>query len=148
MTTLTIGSLTEPVIRPAAASSVRVVRPTRRAVGYERHARGPVACDGSFPPDLHGSRLTSRGRVVVAVVWLLMAAVAAFPLFRSDDVQRPVTTTTTIVVEPGDTLWTLADEIDPAADPRTVVDAIVELNGLRSGGDIYPGDLLVIPGFG
>jgi hypothetical protein len=146
MTTLTIGSLTEPVIRPAA-SSARVVRPTWRAVGYERHARGPVACDGSLPPDLHGSRLTSRGRVVVAVVWLLMAAVAAFPLFRSDDVQRPVTTTT-IVVEPGDTLWTLADEIDPAADPRTVVDAIVELNGLRSGGDIYPGDLLVVPGSG
>jgi nucleoid-associated protein YgaU len=143
MTTSTIGPFTAPVIRPAAPS-VRVVRPPRRAGGYDRRARRPVACDGSCAPDLHGSRLTSRGRVVVALVWLLMAAVAALPLFRSDDVEPPATTTT-IVVDPGDTLWTLAEEIDPRANPRTTVDAIVELNGLRSGGDIHPGDLLVVP---
>ena len=84
---------------------------------------------------------------MVVLVWLLMAAVAALPLFRSADVELPASTTT-IVVEPGDTLWTLADEIDPKANPRTMVDAIVELNGLRSGGDIHPGDQLVVPGSG
>lgn len=35
------------------------------------------------------------------------------------------------LVQPGDTLWAMASTIDPDADPRDVVDRIIELN--RSG---------------
>jgi nucleoid-associated protein YgaU len=33
------------------------------------------------------------------------------------------------VVQPGDTLWTIAHKLDPSADPRELVDRLVELNG-------------------
>ncbi len=32
----------------------------------------------------------------------------------------------TVVVEPGDTLWSLAARLAPGSDPRNVVDAIVD----------------------
>jgi hypothetical protein len=42
-------------------------------------------------------------------------------------------------------MWALARSIDSEADPRVVVDTIVELNGLRSGADIRAGDVLLVP---
>ena len=39
----------------------------------------------------------------------------------------------------------LASSVDSEEDPRAVVDAIVELNGLRSGADIRAGDVLIVP---
>ena len=43
------------------------------------------------------------------------------------------------VVQPGDTLWSIAHQIDPHADPRDVVDRLVELNG---SGALQPGERL------
>lgn len=34
-----------------------------------------------------------------------------------------------VVVEPGDTVWSIAAAVAPGRDPRPVVDAIVEANG-------------------
>jgi nucleoid-associated protein YgaU len=84
---------------------------------------------------------------VVALVWLALAAVAVIPMVvrtTSDHIERPMVTTT-VVVEPGDSLWALARQVDAAADPRAVISTIVELNGLRSGADIHPGDVLTVP---
>ena len=39
----------------------------------------------------------------------------------------------------------LARSIDATADPRVLVDAMVDLNGLGSAADIHPGDVLVVP---
>jgi Tfp pilus assembly protein FimV len=40
----------------------------------------------------------------------------------------------TVLVQPGDTLWGIADEFAPdGTDPREYVDALVELNGLEGG---------------
>ena len=139
---------TFPVLagRPAAAA-VRGRHPavTRHRSGPRLVAR-PVSCAGSAPPDLIGSRLTGRGRVTVAVVWLMLAGLAAVPFLGLGDrqVEHPAVTTT-VVVEPGDTLWALAREVDAAADPRTVIGVIIELNGLGSAADIHPGDRLVVP---
>jgi hypothetical protein len=36
---------------------------------------------------------------------------------------------TTVVVSPGDTVWSIASSLAPGTDPRPVVDAIVEANG-------------------
>jgi nucleoid-associated protein YgaU len=143
MTTLT--TLPAPPVRPAAAA-VRVLRPTRHRSGPPRVACRPVPCEGAARPDLHGSRLTARGRVAVAAVWLVLAVLTAVPVVRLGDrqVERPVVTTTPVVVEPGDTLWALAREVDAAADPRAVIKTIIELNGLHSA-DIHPGDRLVVP---
>jgi hypothetical protein len=46
---------------------------------------------------------------------------------------------TTVVVEPGDTLWTIAGEVAPDADPRDVVDALVEARGTTQ---LLPGETI------
>ena len=45
------------------------------------------------------------------------------------------------VVQPGDTLWSIASEIAPDRDPRAVVDALREANG---GPDLEVGDRLIL----
>jgi hypothetical protein len=106
-----------------------------------------LPCERSYAADLHGSRLTARGRLVVALLWVMLAAAAAFAFLRPGagftDVGQ--LETTTVVVEAGDTMWGLARSIDSGSDPRAMVDAIVELNGLRSGADIRAGDVLLVP---
>ena len=153
MTTVTMLPLAATGHGPAEGSA-RVVRPALAAPSARRssvardHAGTPrpVSCERSYPPDLGGSRLTPRGRVVVGLAWLVLGTIAAIPIVRPDGgpAEQGVKTTT-MVVGQGDTLWALAQEVDAAGDPRTVVDTIVELNGLQSGGDIRPGDVLVVP---
>jgi Tfp pilus assembly protein FimV len=50
----------------------------------------------------------------------------------------------TVVVQSGDTLWSLAQELAPTEDPRAVVDAIVDLNGLDGVG-LVAGQVLQLP---
>lgn len=51
---------------------------------------------------------------------------------------------TEITVGTGDSLWTLAESVDPDADPRTVIAAIMVLNGLDSP-TLQPGQVLRLP---
>lgn len=48
-----------------------------------------------------------------------------------------------VVVEPGDTLWSIARAWVPDEDPRAVIGIIRELNQLSSA-DIYPGQVLAV----
>ena len=49
----------------------------------------------------------------------------------------------TYVVEPGDTLWSIAGQVAPGRDPRPVVDGLIEANDLRGG--LQAGQELSIP---
>jgi LysM repeat protein len=49
-----------------------------------------------------------------------------------------------VVVRPGQTLWSIAERAEPAADPRIVVQQIIEFNAL-SGPVIQPGESLWVP---
>lgn len=49
-----------------------------------------------------------------------------------------------VVVQPGDTLWSVAQRVDPGADPRAVIDRIKELNGLQ-GDTVVVGVVLQVP---
>jgi LysM repeat protein len=51
---------------------------------------------------------------------------------------------TRIVVQPGQTLWTIAMRADPRADPRQVVQQIIVANALRDG-SIQAGQRLLVP---
>src|SRR6186713_1613673 len=51
---------------------------------------------------------------------------------------------TTVTVTAGESLWSIAQEIAPSADPRDVVDAIVRLNAL-DGVTVSAGEQLSIP---
>ena len=49
-----------------------------------------------------------------------------------------------VVVQPGQTLWSIAATAEPAADPRIVIGEIMTANALQ-GSDISTGQLLWVP---
>jgi nucleoid-associated protein YgaU len=129
-------------VRPAGGAVPADVPSSRRYGAASRLQ--PLPCDRSYEADLHGSRLTRRGKVVVGAIWVVFAMAIVFMLSQPADVPVPAATAT-VTVKSGDTLWAMAGEVVPDADPRITVEQIIELNGLRSAGDIHPGDLLVVP---
>ena len=96
-------------------------------------------------------RLTARGRrVVVSLVSLPLAAavfvgvLASGEALASRSVSASADEFTTVLVEPGDTLWSIALEVAPTSDPRDVVDEIVRLNALGSS-SVVAGQSIAIP---
>ncbi|WP_106813604.1 LysM peptidoglycan-binding domain-containing protein [Microbacterium timonense] len=82
-------------------------------------------------------RLTVRGRRVLAalaalpvVVALSAAVLGGGAALASRDGGAPAGSFQTVTVAPGDSLWTIAEEVAPDRDPRDVVDDIVRLNAL------------------
>lgn len=111
--------------RPARTASVRSTRTTR--------------------PGRPTLRLTRRGRVLVLLV-LATLVLVAFSLGRTSASagHSGTVTRTTTVVQPGETLWTIARRVAPAADPRATVRRLTELNDLGSA-PIVAGQRLVLP---
>ena len=135
------GSTSDEVLIP------RLVRPTVRHRPLRRARAGSgVACAGADRPTVHGARLTRRGRMVVAVAWLALVIIAAVPIVGAVGTDAvPASTTVTITVTDGDTLWDIARVANPEDDPRETVTAIVELNDLDSAAGVRAGDRLVVP---
>ena len=48
----------------------------------------------------------------------------------------------TYTVQPGDTLWTIAERLDPTADPRPMVARLAAQTGSDS---VVPGEHIVLP---
>lgn len=102
-------------------------------------------------PSMSRVRLTPRGRVsaftasVVALLFLVMATGQMADASGAASV-KPVGASS-VVVQAGDTLWAIAQEVAPDRDPRSVVGQIRELNdlGTRS---IVPGQTLLLPTLG
>lgn len=130
-------------MRPQATGS-RVMPPerVRRETAQARPVRTRV-------------RLTRRGRIVVATLitaavvlvaalaWLAgtaraEAAGSGSPASAVYHSLRPV------VVQPGESLWTIATQADPAGDPRAVMQEIIDINALN-GTSVQPGQRLWLP---
>lgn len=94
-------------------------------------------------------RLTRRGRIVVGTLVALPIVVGAYFIGMgsssagADSVQS-VTNFETVTVMPGDTLWSIAQNIAPNADAQVVISAIEELNQLDTL-TVQPGQQLAIP---
>ena len=112
--------------------------------GFERPVR--TARPTAVQPRL---RLTQRGRAVlvtVAATPLVIAALifglngggATASLGGSEVAFQYVT------VESGQSLWQLAEQLAPSADPRDVIQQIVQLNNLSSA-DVVAGQQLAVP---
>jgi LysM domain len=100
-------------------------------------------------------RLTRRGRVVVAILLaaasLLLAALAWMAIAAraqaADSGPPPgavYKNLTSVVVHPGQTLWSIAAQAEPSADPRVVMQEIIDLNALQ-GSRVEPGQRLWVP---
>ena len=88
-----------------------------------------------------------RRRRTVAVVAAAMAAVLMSPLaagaVRRGEPSAPAAQQV-VVVQAGDTLWSIAQRIRPADDPREVAGEIAAANGVQPGA-LTVGASLVVP---
>lgn len=94
-------------------------------------------------------RITRRGRAVLAVLIAVPLAVGAIvggvgALGADGSTTTGSTDYSYVTVHSGESLWQLAQQLAPKADPRDVVADISNLNGLDSG-VIQPGQRLAIP---
>jgi len=118
--------------------------PGRLAPGSGRRASAPGPI-----------RLTRRGRIVVAALAVIVAAATASLVWLAvagqaqASNQAPSRQTSgqrmmRVVVQPGQTLWSIAMRVEPTADPRAVVQQIIDANSL-TGPAIQAGQVLWIP---
>jgi len=122
----------------ALAAPFPTARPVSRPVRRPR----PSAAGSSL-------RLTRRGRVVIALASILMlfGVTVVSGVFTADagsSAAEQGRATGVVVVQAGESLWQIAKDIAPQADPRETVTTIRELNGL---GDttVVPGQSIVVP---
>lgn len=102
-------------------------------------------------PDAPPLRLTRRGRLTVTLTLLVLAlAVGLLGLQAAGAVgvaggsTSTIPVISTVTVAPGDTLWAIAERVDPHSDPRAVVERLRELNGLTTA-QLRAGEELIVP---
>lgn len=98
-------------------------------------------------------KLTRRGRFVfIGVPLILLAAlILSFSGFLNAPAKAAesaselaLTPTVTVTVQPGESLWAIAEAVAPERDPRDVVTDIIQLNNLNAA-RVVPGQALFIP---
>ncbi len=138
-------AVARPAPRPASATAPRVIRATlvvpgpRAGTARPRVRTTPALGAGVSPTRL---RLTRRGQIVVSalVLAVVIVAVLLITLLASGGAQATSHGRSRagyqgmhqVVVQPGQTLWSIAAAAEPASDPRTVVQEIMLANALGS----------------
>jgi nucleoid-associated protein YgaU len=128
----------------------------RRAAAASVDRRTDLASPGESGPHGPATRRLSesvylRRRVVLGVALLLVAvalvvsigSVTTAGADRGDGPPAVSAEGESYVVQPGDTLWSIAEQLAPDADRRAVVDALNEVSG---GASLQPGQRLYLPG--
>ena len=91
-------------------------------------------------------RLTRRGRIVVLAFFILMASLSSAVLWttasRADN--PPEGPAPTVVVQPDDSLWSIAERVAPGRPPLEVIHDIRTLNGIETS-YVYAGETLIVP---
>lgn len=138
-----------PAVTPAAPAGAG--RPTRPpAVPAVAGASASAAAAAARPV-----RLTRRGKIVLGLLVLGVVASATVLIWlaiagHAQAAQKAGPGAAgshgmlRVVVHPGQTLWSIAVRTDPAADPRVVIQQIIDDNAL-TGTAIQPGQVLWVP---
>lgn len=147
----------------AVVTHVRVSQSPRSATGVRpvepRPARGvPVHVDGRRPARLASApyRATVRSceprSMTGSIAWLVAVGVVAFLVvlgigwsMGGPDTGSVHARTVTVQVHQGESLWSVAQRMAPAADPAAEVAQIRQLNGLSAQSVVHPGQLLKVP---
>jgi nucleoid-associated protein YgaU len=151
---LLVVDAARPAVRPhpsrRSPSRVGVCRPPARPTPSASAGR-PAARPARVAPGRPTSarlRLTRRARRL-AVVLSLSAGVAlgswlAPLLSGAEGGDLRLAGVSSVVVQPGDTLWSIASSMGSDGDVRAVIDEIQQLNDL-AGSDLVPGQVLQLP---
>ena len=111
-----------------------------------------VSMDFGYSVPKSHLRLTARGRRVFMTLAAIPVVIGAF-LFAIngggaqaslESTVQPGVEYTYVTVAAGESVWAIAEDIAPTADPRDVVDDILEFNGMSSA-EIMPGQRLALP---
>ena len=132
---------------PERAAGRPSVRPASSGAGL----RSAVAASQRPAP----VRLTRRGRIVLGSLVIVLAAGAVMAVLLLTAPGGALASNhgqpgggyqgmTQVVVQPGQTLWSIAAAAEPRADPRLVIQQIVSANSLAESA-IYAGELLWVP---
>ena len=139
-----------PPARPVPARPVPA-RPVPARLGRPVLVGRPVSAPraaGAVPS--RRIRLTRRGRIVVAALavvaacGLLVAGASAAQASGPAAAHAATGSGQRIIVQPGSTLWSIAETADPHADARTVVQEMLQANRLKTA-DITAGQRLWVP---
>lgn len=128
------------VVRPSGAAPLRLVGSSRPAPVRSSRPSAPVE-----PGRRDAARVYVRRRVVAVLVFTIAAlfgavqAVAAFGAGPASGTER---LPAVHVVQPGETLWSIAAELQPTGDVRGLVRRLSSLNG---GVSLQIGQRLVLP---
>jgi LysM domain len=139
---------------PPQAAGSPVKRPGAARAGAARAGAAPLETAHTRPVRTR-VRLTRRGRIVVATLItagvVLVAALAwlagttrAEAAGSGSPASAVYHSLRSVVVQPGESLWTIATRADPAGDPRTVMQEIIDINALH-GTSVQPGQRLWLP---
>lgn len=135
-----------PVLDPARAPSpaARLRVPTGRTkggpVGVSHH---PAARPAPAPAP---AQLTCRGVVLCWVAAAVSVVVIAFGFGQGMQSATPALAgAQSVTVQSGESLWEVAQQVNPGVDPRVTVAAIRQANGLGSGAIVQPGTTLAVP---
>ena len=126
-------------------SNATLIRPTATRPTATRAER-VIAVPARAEAGPHGTRLTRRGQalvVLVALASMLVGLAAVRVSTHATSTATPVSYAT-VVVQPGQTLWSIARGLAPVVDPRVTVAQLIELNHL-DGGAIAAGQRLQVP---
>jgi hypothetical protein len=133
---------------PVSRRARRIERPAPGAARVRARSRG-IASRSPAGSSRSGAvsaklRLTRRGRAL-AFVLVAVAVYAAFGLGRAS-AGGPTATAhaASVVIQPGDSLWTIAVRAVPGSDPRDVVGELKSINHLSSA-DLAVGQRLRLP---
>jgi len=135
---------------PARRTAVRggAVCAGRLPVEHLRSAGAPAA--SARPTVAHRAparpmRLTRRGRVVLVLLPAVLALSSVLVGVSAPFAQADPTASSRFVdVRAGDTLWSIAERVAPARDPRDVVAGIEQANHL-AGAAVLAGSRLQVP---
>jgi hypothetical protein len=121
-------------------STATLPRPTARR-SAPRAPRPAAPTRGTSAP-----RLTRRGRAALFLLALATLGTLALSLgpMAIGATHSDGPATAIVVVEPGQSLWSVARAVRPGTDPRETIERIRSLNGLSSV-DLAVGQTLIVP---
>lgn len=148
MSTLTASA---PIIAPRRPrSGARALGAARQGapvkVGSATPARHPRPHSLANPAAASSLRLTRRGRLVILLMLVAVGVVVSLTVTSSGSASATAEHAPVqyVTVAPGDTLWSIAGDVSPGADPRDTVADIIELNALN-GSTVQAGQRIAVP---